>query len=211
MNMAEIQNLMLFLGLSWILIITPGPDLIYVLTKGIASGRKAGLISAVGVTLGILVHTVLAALGLSLILQTSAVAFTLVKMVGAGYLVYLGVKMLRSKEQQFELTDDSDLPSRKIFFQGLVSNTLNPKVALFFMAFLPQFIRTNGAEVSPLPFIILGSIFACFTLVFLATLGYFSGSVGHYLKTKASISRWIKHISGIVMILLGIRLAFTRK
>ncbi|MDW3194660.1 MAG: LysE family translocator [Cytophagales bacterium] len=209
--MAEIQDFMLFLGLSWILIVTPGPDLIYVLTKGIASGRKAGLISAFGVTLGILVHTLFAALGLSLILQTSALAFTLVKMLGAGYLIYLGVKMLRSKNQSFELEGGSDVSTKKIFLQGLISNTLNPKVALFFMAFLPQFIRTQEAAVSPLPFVMLGCIFAGFTFLFLATLGYFSGAVGHYLKTRASIAKWINHISGLVMVLLGIRLAFTRK
>lgn len=208
--MSEIQNLLLFLSLTWILIITPGPDLIYVLTKGIASGRKAGLISAVGVTLGILVHTILAALGLSLILKTSATAFLIVKMIGAGYLIYLGIKALISK-QEFEMKQEGQTSSRKIFFQGLISNTLNPKVALFFMAFLPQFIKTDGVGVSPIPFLILGGIFACCTLTFLAVLGYFSGAVGHYLKTRAAISRWINHISGLIMILLGIRLAFTRQ
>ncbi len=199
------------MGLSWILIITPGPDLIYVLTKGISCGKKAALTSAVGVTLGILVHTVFAALGLSLILQTSALAFTLVKIIGAGYLIYLGAKMLKNNGPQFDLEEESEIPLRKVFLQGLISNTLNPKVALFFMAFLPQFIRTSETGASPVPFILLGSIFACFTLTFLITLGYFSGYVGQYLKTKASIAKWIQNISGLVMILLGIRLAFTRR
>ncbi len=206
-TMEDIQNLLLFAGLSWILIITPGPDLIYVLTKGISGGRKAGLISAAGVTLGIFVHTVFAALGLSVILKTSALAFTIVKVIGAGYLIYLGIKMLISKSE-LKMQNEEVVSIRKVFTQGLISNTLNPKVALFFMAFLPQFIKSGTTGVSPIPFLILGTIFALFTLAFLAVLGYFSGAVGHYLKSKNSISKWIKNISGSVMILLGIRLAF---
>ena len=206
--MTDIQNFALFFGLSWILIITPGPDLIYVLTKGISTGRKAGLISAVGVTLGILVHTIFAALGLSIILKTSAIAFTIVKIVGAAYLIYLGLKSLLGKSE-FKMKKDEIISSRKIFTQGLISNTLNPKVALFFMAFLPQFIRTSGTDnISPIPFLILGLVFAMSTLIFLATLGYFSGAVGQYLMSRDAISKWIKNISGSIMILLGIRLAF---
>jgi len=206
--MTDIQNFALFLGLSWILIITPGPDLIYVLTKGISTGRKAGLISAVGVTLGILVHTIFAALGLSIILKTSAIAFTIVKIVGAAYLIYLGLKSLLSKSE-FKMKKDERISSKKIFTQGLISNTLNPKVALFFMAFLPQFIKTSVTEnISPIPFLILGLVFALCTLIFLATLGYFSGAVGQYLMSRDSISKWIKNVSGSIMILLGIRLAF---
>ncbi|QGY46857.1 LysE family translocator [Maribellus comscasis] len=205
--MADIQNLLLFIGLSWILIVTPGPDLIYVLTKGISTGKKAGLISAFGVTLGIFVHTILAALGLSVILRTSALAFMIVKVVGAGYLIYLGIRTLINKDELI-LNKEKQTSTRKIFTQGLLSNTLNPKVALFFMAFLPQFIKTDGTEISPVPFLVLGSVFALFTMIFLTTLGYFSGAVGHYLKTKESVSKWIKNVSGSILVLLGIRLAF---
>ncbi len=205
--MDDIQNLVLFIGLSWILIVTPGPDLIYVLTKGISTGRKAGLISAVGVTLGIFVHTIFAALGLSVILKTSALAFMIVKMVGAGYLIYLGIKCILNKEE-LKMNKENKSSTRKIFTQGLISNVLNPKVALFFMAFLPQFIKTGETEISPIPFLILGTIFALFTMIFLATLGYFSGAVGQYIKTKKAVSKWINNISGSIMILLGVRLAF---
>jgi threonine/homoserine/homoserine lactone efflux protein len=148
-----------------------------------------------------------AALGLSVILKTSALAFMIVKIIGAGYLVYLGIKTLINKNE-LKMTDEKKISTRKIFTQGLISNTLNPKVAIFFMAFLPQFIKTNGTDVSPIPFLILGTIFALFTMIFLTALGYFSGAVGHYLKTKKTISKWIKSVSGSVMIVLGIRLAF---
>lgn len=205
--MEEIQNILLFIGLSWVLVVTPGPDTIYVLTQGVSGGKKAGLVSAVGVTLGVFVHTAFAALGLSAILKTSATAFIVVKLIGATYLVYLGVKIILSNEE-LKIEKKEKTPLKKIFTQGLISNTLNPKVALFFMAFLPQFIKTNGTEISPIPFLILGTTFALFVLIFLAIVGYFSGIVGSYLKTKSSIYKWIEKISGTIMILLGIRLAF---
>ena len=208
--MANIQNFLLFMGLSWILIITPGPDLIYVLTKGISSGRKAGMISAAGVTLGIFVHTIFAALGLSIILKTSATAFSIVKLIGAGYLIYLGVKSLLNKSE-IKLGKSNTVSNRKLFTQGLISNTLNPKVALFFIAFLPQFIKTGSASTfTPVPFILLGLVFAFCTFLFLISLGYFSGAVGQYLMSKPTVSRWIENISGSVLVLLGIRLAFLR-
>ncbi|RPH30518.1 MAG: LysE family translocator [Bacteroidales bacterium] len=209
--MTEIHNIALFFGLSWLLIITPGPDLIYVLTRGISMGRKAGLISAVGVTLGILVHTIFAALGLSILLKTSALAFSIVKVIGAGYLIYLGLKTVLSKSD-FKIEKCNNISSRKIFTQGLISNTLNPKVALFFIAFLPQFININGQnEIAAVPFVILGLIFAFCTLAFLGTLGYFSGILGQYIMKSDSITSWIKNISGSILILLGIRLAFVNQ
>lgn len=193
------------------LIITPGPDLIYVLTQGVSSGRKAGLISAVGVTLGIFVHTLFAALGLSIILKTSAIAFSAVKIGGAFYLVYLGLKTIFS-DTGFEISKNDSTSSRKIFLQGLISNTLNPKVALFFLAFLPQFIHISSTEqTSPIPFILLGTIFAICTLFFLATLGYFSGALGQYLSTRESVAKWIQNFSGSILILMGIKLAFARQ
>lgn len=209
--MEEIQNILLFMGLSWVLVITPGPDLMYVLTQGVSGGKKAGLVSAVGVTLGIFVHTAFAALGLSVILKTSATAFTIVKLIGAAYLIYLGVKMLLSKHNTLYINKEQQTSLKKVFTQGVISNTLNPKVALFFMAFLPQFIKTNGTEISPIPFLILGTIFAFFVLIFLGVLGYFSGIVGEYLKTKVSIYNWIHKVSGSIMILLGAKLAFTNQ
>lgn len=208
--MEEIQNIVLFMGLSWVLVITPGPDLMYVLTQGVSGGKKAGFVSAIGVTLGIFVHTAFAALGLSIILKTSALAFVIVKIVGAAYLIYLGVKMLMSNSK-VEIIEEKQMSLRKVFTQGIISNTLNPKVALFFMAFLPQFIKTNGTEISPIPFLILGTIFAFFVFIFLGVLGYFSGIVGDYLKAKTAIYKWINKISGSIMILLGIRLAFTNQ
>lgn len=200
----------LFVTLSWVLIITPGPDLLYVLTRGISIGRKAGLISAVGVTLGILVHTTFAALGLSIILKTSALAFMIVKSIGAGYLIYIGIKTILEKKK-FDLKKAKEIKNNKIFIQGLVSNILNPKVALFFMAFLPQFVNVKGQESVAIQFVVLGLVFAFFTLIFLTILGYFSGMIGQYLMKNSAIAKRLQSISGFILILLGIRIAFMKQ
>jgi threonine/homoserine/homoserine lactone efflux protein len=158
------SNLALFFAASWMLIITPGPDMIYVITRGISQGRKAGMISAVGVTLGILVHTVFAAFGLAIILRTSALAFLAVKFAGAGYLIFLGVKTLIDKSD-FKLSRDTPKDGfRKIFVQGILSNVLNPKIALFFLAFLPQFVNPGHGSAS-IQMVYLGLTFALFRFV----------------------------------------------
>ncbi len=208
--MFELESILLFLGLSWVLIVTPGPDLIYVLTKGVANGKKAGIISAAGVVLGILVHTVFAAIGLSAILQTSATAFMVVKLVGATYLVYLGVKSLLSSGD-FNIKVGEKSSYRKLFSQGLLSNTLNPKVALFFIAFLPQFINPDSTASVAAQLIVLGMLFATCTLIFLSILGYFSGSIGIYLNKRKKLANIIQYLSGAVLVLLGVRLAFAKK
>ena len=208
--MFELESILLFLGLSWVLIVTPGPDLIYVLTKGVANGKKAGIISAAGVVLGILVHTVFAAIGLSAILQTSATAFMVVKLVGATYLVYLGVKSLLSSGD-FNIKVGEKSSYRKLFSQGLLSNTLNPKVALFFIAFLPQFINPDSTARVAAQLIVLGMLFATCTLIFLSILGYFSGSIGIYLNKRKKLANIIQYLSGAVLVLLGVRLAFAKK
>jgi threonine/homoserine/homoserine lactone efflux protein len=208
--MIGIKDFGLFIALSWILIITPGPDFLYVLTRGISNGRKAGLVSAFGVTLGIFVHTVFAAFGLSIILKTSALAFTIIKFVGAGYLIYLGIKTIINKKE-FNLKSDKKLKNNKIFTQGLISNVFNPKVALFFIAFLPQFVSVNSQEGVAVQFLILGFLFAFFTIIFLSTFGYFSGWIGQYfLRKNSMIAKRLQNISGLILIVLGIRLAFIR-
>lgn len=122
------SNLAFFVAASWILIITPGPDIIYVITRGISQGKKAGVISAVGVTLGILVHTVFAAFGLAIILRTSALAFLAVKFSGAVYLIYLGVRAIQNKSDLKLNNDKAKTGIRTIFIQGILSNVLNPKI-----------------------------------------------------------------------------------
>ncbi|XOV92983.1 MAG: LysE family translocator [Bacteroidota bacterium] len=206
----EFQNIELFITLSWVLILTPGPDQLYVLTRGISGGKKAGLISALGINAGILVHTLFAALGLSVILQTSATAFLIIKGIGAVYLIYLGIKTWLNKEE-IKPDTNSKFTKSQLFIQGILSNVLNPKVALFFIAFLPQFVSANSTSSAASQMIILGLLFTLFGLIFLVSLGLSAGSVQKILFRNPKTGTLIHKISGLIMVLLGVRLAFTRK
>jgi threonine/homoserine/homoserine lactone efflux protein len=206
--MIEPARFLLFIGVSWALILAPGPDMLYVITRGIAHGRRAGILSAIGVVCGILVHTTAAALGLTLILQTSAFAFLLVKYIGAAYLIYLGIKSWRDKSTWSLQTPVPTVTSSAVFWQGVLSNVLNPKIAIFFLAFLPQFVERGSSSVAG-QMIFLGVTFACFGLCFLLVVGYFSGTVGRWLTHRRQYTQSLQRLAGGILIGLGIRLAFT--
>lgn len=208
--MSTSTNLTLFLVASWALIITPGPDMLYVITRGIAQGRTAGILSAMGVTAGIFIHTVLAALGVAVLLQTSAVAFALVKYIGVIYLVYLGIKAIRDKSTFAISEQGGSLNFRAIFLQGTLSNVVNPKVALFFLAFLPQFVVHENGNV-PFQMLVLGLIFAGCGCFFLCIVGYFSGRIGSWLAHRTKIASKLRWITGSILIGLGMRLAFIER
>lgn len=203
-----VSNFALFFAASWVLIITPGPDIFYVITQGISQGKKAGIISAVGITLGILVHTLFAAFGLAMILKTSAMAFMIVKFAGAAYLIYLGVRSFIDPSKNLNGIKKSAIPNKKIFMQGMLTNVLNPKVALFFLAFLPQFVQPSQGSVA-FQMCILGGLFAFFGLIFLVILGYFSGNIGLWLSKRQAVANKIQWATGTLLISLGLRLAYT--
>ena len=208
--MIEPTRFGLFILASWALIIAPGPDMLYVISRGIAHGPRAGVLSAVGVVCGILVHTTTAALGLALLLQASTVAFMIVKFAGAFYLIYLGIKSMRDKST-FRLKDHTPaVSSRRLFWQGVLSNVLNPKVAIFFLAFLPQFVDKTGGTIG-LQMVTLGLTFALFGLCFLAVVGYFAGAIGSWLTRRPQYTNLLRWLTGGVLIGLGVRLAFTER
>lgn len=200
----------LFIGVSWALIISPGPDMLYVITRGMAHGRKAGILSAVGVVCGILIHTTAAALGLTLILQTSAFAFLFVKFAGAAYLLYLGIKSWQDRSTFHLQTSTVTAKSSALFWQGVLSNVLNPKIAIFFLAFLPQFVDHESSSVT-LQMVILGLTFACFGLCFLLVVGYSSGTIGRWLTYRPQYRQFFRRLAGGILIALGIRLALTER
>lgn len=208
--MIEPAKLALFIGVSWALIISPGPDMIYVITRGMAHGRRAGVLSAVGVVCGILVHTSAAALGLTLILQTSAFAFLFVKLSGAAYLLYLGLKAWRAKSPLTLQTSASEAKPGMLFWQGVLSNVLNPKIAIFFLAFLPQFVDKSSSDIT-MQMILLGSTFAGFGLCFLLVVGYSSGTIGSWLTDRPRYAHFLQRFASGILIGLGIRLAFAEK
>ena len=212
--MFGIENYWGFILTGILLNITPGSDTMYIITRSVSQGKKAGFYSVLGIVSGILVHTVLAALGLSLILAKSPLAFTIVKYVGASYLCYLGFKMLTSKAQSIiadglqngeKLTQTKALDYRKIFKQGVLTNTFNPKVALFFLAFFPQFIDPSYAH-STLSFLVLGLTFAVTSLVWCLCLALLASKFSEKLRKNPAIESILNKISGVIFIGLGIKL-----
>lgn len=203
-------NLLLFFTASLALIVVPGPDMIYVLTRGVSQGRPAGLVSAAGVCSGVLVHTGFAAVGLSAILAQSAVAFSVVKYAGAAYLVYLGVRTILDREGFASPGRAERARLSVVFRQGVLSNVLNPKVALFFLAFLPQFVdpETGSAGLQMLAF---GAAFTLISLAFMSVIALCSGALGEWLRSRPSFADALRWLTGSVLVALGLRLAIPER
>ena len=201
-------NMALFIAASLAVIVAPGPDNIYVLTRGIAQGREVALASAWGMCSGLLFHTTLAALGLSAILARSAVAFSVVKYAGAAYLMYLGVRVFLSKEE-FAPSAEEALPARlgSFFLRGLAMNLLIPKVAECFLAFLPQF--ASPATDAALRLLALGLIFALLSVIVFSAIALFSGALGDRLSSNPRFTNALRWLTGCVLVGLGVRLALS--
>jgi threonine/homoserine/homoserine lactone efflux protein len=202
-----IANLGLYVAASLALIATPGQDMIYVITRSLAQGRLAGVCSAVGVCCGILVHTAIAALGIGALLQASESLFVVLKLAGAAYLVYLGARLLLQRETiALQAAQSRRFSALDLFWQGVVSNVSNPKVALFFLAFLPQFVSPADAHpTAHLAF--LGVLYAVMALPVKAAVGIVAGSLSERLLRSAAALRWMNRVSGTVLVALGLRLA----
>lgn len=198
-------NLALFLTASLALIVAPGPDSLYVLARGIGQGRRAGAISALGTSTGLLVHTTAAALGLAVLLQTSIVAYTIIKIVGAAYLIYLGIRTFLTKQSVLVAPAASKPSWRRMYLQGMLTNVLNPKVALFFVAFLPQFVDQHSGAIA-LHMLLLGVLFAAMGLSYLLLVAGLSGSLGQFLHRRPAWANRLRWLTGSVMVGLGLRL-----
>lgn len=206
--MFGIQDLALFMVAGWILIITPGPDTAYIIGRGVQLGWRGGFAAALGIGSGCLVHVFGAALGLSAIIATSSMAFTVVKLIGAAYLIYIGIKMLLSRGSTLNVeTTDKVVTLREVFWQGALTNILNPKVALFFLAFLPQFVAADAAS-KPLAFLTLGLIFVVNGTLYCLGVAAFAAKVGGLLKRSQNALKWIDRALGGLFVALGVRLAF---
>src|SRR5581483_3133545 len=206
------SNLLLFASIIVVLALTPGPDVIYITTRGIAQGRMAALLSTAGICIGYLFYTMLAALGLSALLQSSSIAFEIVRYAGAIYLLYLGIRALLSKAGG-PLTPGgavNPLSRGRILQQGILTSMLNPKGILVFAALLPQFVNPHIESV-PLQMAAFGLTFTLICLCIYGGYAYLSGRVGEKLATQprfASILRWL---TGSVLIGLGARLFFLER
>ncbi|MEZ4810862.1 MAG: LysE family translocator [Allomuricauda sp.] len=210
--MFGIVNFETFLIAGLILNLTPGTDTMYILGRSLGQGKKAGVLSALGICTGSIFHIIFATMGLSIILAKSATAFEIVKYLGAAYLIFIGLKaILKKSNGDFELnTKHKTADYRKIYVSGILTNVLNPKVALFFLAFLPQFIDPNYAQ-SPIPFLILGTTFLTTGTIWCLILASFSSKLSDRIRKNYKAKKWLDKITGGIFIALGIKLALSNK
>lgn len=207
--MPEKAAFLAFLIAAFALNLAPGPDMLYVIGRSVGQGRKAGIVSSLGVFVGCWVHILAAAFGIAALLRSSPMAFNAVRYAGAAYLIYLGIKMLA---QRTDLTSQQ-LKTESlsaIFRQGAITNVLNPKVAIFFLAFLPQFIDAHRGSVG-LQIVALGLIFNVGGTLVNLGVAYAGGTLGELLRRNQSIARLQRRFTGLIFVGLGLRLAWQRR
>lgn len=206
--MPDVSTLMIFIAATLALLLVPGPAVLYIIARGVDQGRMAGLASAVGIATGSLFHVVAAALGLSAILASSALAFSIVKYLGAAYLIFLGVRTLMTRPDIAEPIARRPRTRRELFTQGVVVQVLNPKIALFFLAFLPQFVDPARGNVT-LQTLFFGGLLMLMGLCTDSLYALVSGSAGDWLKRQPAFASAQRYVAGVVFIGLGVTTALT--
>ena len=205
--MFSLPNLSIFLLAALILLLTPGPAVLYIVARSLDQGRLAGFVSVLSIEVGNFVHVLAATLGLSAILFSSALAFSIVKYLGAAYLIYLGVRRLLARETAHQEATFQRQSLRRIFRQGVLVAILNPKTALFFFAFLPQFVDSSKSSFT-LQLLTLGCLFVLMAMVTDSLYAFLAGTVGQWLKGTRSFLRVERYLVGTVYIGLGVMAAF---
>ena len=199
-----------FLLAALLITASPGPDNLMVLGMGISKGRRQGMAFGLGCALGCLSHTVLAVAGVSALIAASPLAFTALKVCGGLYLVWLGVQALRSRGgTQVRAVTDSEPSLMRLFLKGVFANAINPKVVLFFLSFLPQFVVAEHGQVG-LQIALLGLTFTVQAALLFGLLGYFSGAIGQWIQRQPRVGLWLDRVAGAVFVALGLRLLATR-
>ncbi|MCD2519456.1 LysE family translocator [Massilia sp. G4R7] len=198
-----------FLTAAILITLSPGPDNMMVLGAGIAKGRARGIAFGLGCALGCLNHTLLAVIGVSALLAASPVAFTALKVAGGLYLIWMGIGALRSRGGATVASGVPDESARTLFFKGLLANAINPKVVLFFLSFLPQFVVASRGDAN-WQIAWLGLIFTAQAALIFGLLGYFSGSIGQWLNRTPRAGMWLDRIAGAIFVGLGLRLIVAR-
>jgi len=202
-------HIFLFLIAAMTLTLAPGPDNIYVLTRGIAQGRQAGLVAALGFASGLLFHTLLAVLGFAALIKAYPAAYHALQYAGAAYLVYLGVRTLRAAAAmslQANTPAAPAVPLKRIYWQSVIANILNPKVTLFFIAFLPQFVNLQAGHMA-WQMLLLAVVFIFQALAIFSAIAFFSGTVGAYFRRQARAAFYLNRLAGCAFVALGIRIA----
>ncbi|RQR60493.1 LysE family translocator [Burkholderia sp. Bp9126] len=212
--MLGITHFGFFLLAVFLLNVTPGPDTAYIIGRSVAQGRGAGLMSALGISAGCCVHALACAFGLTAVLAASATAFTVIKLVGAAYLIYLGVRMLIAKPAAgagaAPAAAVAAKPLRQLFMQGFWTNVLNPKVVLFFVSFFPQFVFADSPH-KALAFLTLGAVFVVMSTLWNSMLAWVAGSVTRRFSGKPGVKKWLDRTVGSAFVGLGLKLATSQR
>jgi threonine/homoserine/homoserine lactone efflux protein len=204
----DITGLTLFFAAAAVLLITPGPAIFYIVARSIDQGRWAGLVSTVGIGVGTLFHVAAAAFGLSALLLSSALAFSVVKFLGAAYLIYLGIRKFLERDGMEPRRDGARRPLARLFYEGMIVNILNPKTALFFFAFLPQFVDVSRGAVAG-QVLFLGALFVLMGIASDTVWALLAGSAGDWLRNHRRFLRSQRYFAGTVFIALGITTALS--
>jgi len=209
--MIELTELYMFIIASFLLCLAPGPDNIYVLTQGMTKSKKAAIVTTLGLATGLIIHTSAAAFGISVIFQTSELAFDIVKFVGAAYLLYIAYQAFKYRNEKLDLSaQNSTKELKKLYFKGFIMNILNPKVSIFFLAFLPQFVNTQAGNV-PMQMIILGAVFMALTIIVFSSIGIAGNLLSKRLLEKPNIVKYMNILTSFVLVGLGIKLALSQR
>lgn len=201
---------MSFLGVAILLTLMPGPDILFVIAQSISQNKKAGIATALGLCSGLIVHITAATLGISALVYQSALAFAVVKYAGAAYLLYLAWQSWKEKEVGFVIGDQKPLEYKALYKKGILMNLLNPKVSLFFLALLPQFVNKSLGHVS-LQMFVLGIIFLVQALLIFVIVSVFSEKLRHILLANHFIAKRINVMKGLLLGWIGIQIAFSEK
>ncbi|NDI86928.1 LysE family translocator [Undibacterium crateris] len=208
--MLSLETAISFLGISILLGLSPGPDNVFVLMQSVMQGRRAGMLVVLGLCTGLVVHTTAIAMGLAAVFAASAMAFTVMKLIGAAYLLYLAYGAYRAPVSTADQQRPPALSGRQLYLRGIVMNLTNPKVVLFFLAFLPQFVSAERGAIAP-QFFQLGGIFILATLLAFGSIAWFAASAGQRLRSSASAQRWLNRSAALVFAGLAAKLAFSQR
>ena len=206
--MPTLTTLFLLVTMTVLVCIVPGPDMLYIISRSTGQGRSTGVVSCLGIATGGLLQTTAVALGISSFFLVVPIAYDIIKYVGAAYLVYLGIRFILSREEMLTSSHDGKADFRKAFLQGSLTTLLNPKVALFYVAFLPQFVDPTRGHV-PLQLLILGLLFNITSLAVDTSVALLASLLGTWLKRRSGAAKLIHWLTGSVLVGLGVRLAFS--
>jgi threonine/homoserine/homoserine lactone efflux protein len=208
--MLPIETMITFFTASILLALAPGPDNIFVLTQSALSGRLSGILVMLGLCTGLIVHTSAVALGIAVIFQTSVVAFSVLKFIGAGYLLYLAWQAFRASAEKIQIKNNGKVNHWKLYYRGIIMNITNPKVSIFFLAFLPQFANPSMGPVS-FQILFLGGLFISATILVFGSIALLSGSLGQWLNRSTRTQNVLNKTAGTVFLGLALKLATTRQ